>query len=134
VSEGETPRRAPYPATGPWAVLARCGLVLAVAAVAYASLAPGRYVPRLLYSYHLEHFAAFYVVALTGSAALPRARLRWLGAASVVLALAMELPHLLFGGAPQAVYQNGLADVGGAFAALLPMAVDRFRRRLNGRS
>ena len=101
MSESEpAPAVKPYPPTGLLAVLPRCGLVLAVVAVAYASLAPGRYVPRLLYSYHLEHFAAFYMVALLGSAALPRARLRWLGAASVVLALALDLPHLLFGGDP----------------------------------
>jgi hypothetical protein len=58
-----------------------------MAAIAYASLMPGRFVPRLLYSYHLEHFAAFYVAALISAAAFPRTRLRKIGVIALILAV-----------------------------------------------
>ena len=120
--------RAPYPPTSPWAVAARLTVLFTAAAVAFASLAPPRYVPHVLYSYHLEHFAAFYVVALAAAAALPRARLRNIGATAVVLAALLEGSKMFVRHGPVDAYQNFLADVGGAFAAVLPIAVDRFRR------
>ena len=118
-----------YPDSGFWAVAARIGLVLAAIAIAYASLAPGRYVPRLLYSYHLEHFAAFYVLCLMATAAFPRAQLRALGLACMLIAAMLEGGQVVMAGrAGIEAYQNWLADVGGAFAAVLPIAVGRFRR------
>src|SRR5665213_1841847 len=74
----QAPAQSYYPDSGLWAVATRVGLVAVLAAVGYASL-PGRRVPRLLYSYHLEHFAAFYLAALIAAAAFPRSRLRNIG-------------------------------------------------------
>src|SRR3569833_3109289 len=87
--------RTTYPVTGPWAVLARAGLIAALLGITYASLTPGRYVPRLLYSYHLEHFAAFYVATLIAAAALPRAKLRWIGYCMIGQGLFMEPGRML---------------------------------------
>ena len=123
-----------YPDTGIWAVAARVSLLVAVAAIGYASLVPGRYVPRLLYSYHLEHFAAFYMAALIAAAAFPRSRLRTIGIIAVVMALVLEGLQMVWGRGLLDTYNNALSDVGGAFAAALPIAMDRFRRMFSPRS
>jgi len=117
-----------YPDAGPWAVAARFAVVLAGLLIAYASLAPGRYVPQLLYSHHLQHFAAFYVLALAAAAAFPRRRLKRIAFGCILFALALEGGHVLAGRGLDRIYENGLADVGGTLAALVPIAVDRFRR------
>lgn len=117
-----------YPDTGAWAVAARVVVVLTVLLIAYASLAPGRYVPRLLYSHHLQHFAAFYVFALAASAAFPRCPLRRLAIGCILIAMALEGGHVLAGRGLDRIYENCIADVGGTLGALVPIAVDRFRR------
>lgn len=117
----------PYPDTGPLAVAARVGLVLCVAVLVYATVMPGSVVPQLLYSNNLEHFAAFYVGALTAAAAFPRQRLRWLTLGFGLFALALEGSRLLGGVTPR-VYELWCADFGGVMAAYAPMAIERFRR------
>ncbi|MGZ6011330.1 MAG: hypothetical protein ACXWK0_05800, partial [Caulobacteraceae bacterium] len=51
------------------AMIARVAFLLVVAGLCFASLAPSGWMPRVFYSYHLEHFAAFYLVALSMAAA-----------------------------------------------------------------
>ena len=117
----------PYPDTGPLAVLARVALIGCVAALVYATVMPGSAVPKLFYSNNLEHFAAFYVGALTAAAAFPRRRLRWLTLAFGLFALGLESLRLLGGFTPRVV-EMWCADFGGVMAAYVPMAVERFRR------
>jgi len=117
----------PYPDTGPLAVLARVGLTLCVAALMYATVMPGSAVPRLFYSNNLEHFAAFYVGALTAAAAFPRRRLRWLTLALGLFAATLEGSRFLFAVNPP-VLEMWCADFGGVMAAYVPMAMERFRR------
>jgi hypothetical protein len=117
----------PYPDTGPLAIAARVALIGCVAALLYATVAPGSAVPQFLYSNNLEHFAAFYVAALTASAAFPRRRLRMLALAFGLLALALEGGRLI--ARPNTdVIEMWCADFGGVMAAYMPMAVERFRR------
>jgi hypothetical protein len=117
----------PYPDTGPLAVLARVALILAAAALIYATIMPGSAVPKLFYSNNLEHFAAFYVGALTAAAAFPRRKLRWLTLAFGLFAVTLEGSRLI-GGLNPRVFEMWSADFGGVMAAYAPMGVERFRR------
>jgi len=109
-------------------IAAFAGLAWALIALAYASLAPAQYVPRIFQNYHVEHFAAFYIVALLSSAALPRARLEQISVSLALLAAVFAgfrittLVHRLF------YAEDLLCDLAGIFAALTPMAVSHFRQ------
>jgi hypothetical protein len=86
-------------------------------------------VPRVFQSFHVEHFAAFYVVTLLAAAALPGAELRWLGFVAGLLATAFAVVRFTFL-VHRAFYAEDLAcDVAGIFSALAPMTVQRLRER-----
>jgi hypothetical protein len=118
-----------YPITGPYAILARLGFLATGLAIVVAVLAPTSFPPHFARSHFVEHFAAFYVAALFGLAAMPRKPLRTVGAIYLVFAGVLEASHLL-GGAPlRPLIDNWSADLGGIAAALAPVLVERFRRR-----
>ena len=71
-------------------MFARAAFLLVIAAICFASLAPSGWMPRVLYSYHLEHFAAFYLVALSMAAARYRANVYRVMADIAVLATVLE--------------------------------------------
>ena len=109
-------------------IFALAALAWALIALAFASLAPAAYIPRVFHNYHVEHFAAFYMVALLGAAALPTVSLLRVGLVLSVLAAGfaafriLELVDKVF-------YIEDLAcDLGGILAALVPMIVGRFRQ------
>lgn len=112
----------------PLAMVARTAFLLIVAAICFASLAPSGWLPRVLYSYHLEHFAAFYLVALSMAAARYRASVYRVmadiaGLATVLEGLRLFIPtHQLY------VAEDWVADLGGALAALSPIVIGDFRR------
>ena len=117
-----------------WTIFALAGLAWALIALAYASLAPSSHIPRIFHNYHVEHFAAFYMVALLGAAALPSVGLLRVGLILSLLASAfaafriLELIDKVF-------YVEDLAcDIGGILAALVPMVVGRFRQLSSGRA
>jgi hypothetical protein len=110
-----------------WTVGAVSGLVWGLLVLVCASLGPAQYVPRLLSSYHLEHFLAFYALGLLAAAALPRLRLIYLGLALVAIAAGLELVRTVIPPHQLAAAPDFVADVGGVFAALLPLLVGRFR-------
>jgi hypothetical protein len=118
-----------YPDTGPLAVLARLGFLLAILAIVVAVFLPPQLVPQFARSHYLEHFAAFYVAALFAAAALPRTRLRRIGLGFVLFAIALESSHLLAGAQLGPLIDNWVADMGGLAAAVAPMVVERFRQR-----
>ncbi|HSV03187.1 MAG TPA: hypothetical protein VLI41_08270 [Phenylobacterium sp.] len=124
----------PYPDSGPLAVLARLAFLAAVLAIVVAVFLPRWIVPQFTRSHYLEHFAAFYVAALAGLAAMPRTQLRRLGSAYVVFALILESTHLFAGAPLRPLLDNAVADLGGLAAALAPVLVDRFRRRFPPRA
>jgi|SRR5580698_5997526 hypothetical protein len=111
-----------------WTVGAVSGLVWGLLVLVGASLGPSQYVPRLLSSYHLEHFLAFYAIGLLAAAALPRLRLIYLGLALLGIAAALELVRTYIPPHQLAAAPDFVADVGGVFAALLPLLVGRFRK------
>jgi hypothetical protein len=114
-----------------WTLGALAGLAWALIALAYASLAPPTYVPRIFHNYHVEHFAAFYVVALLGAAALPRVKPIRIGLVLAVLATAFGLFRVL-ALVNKVFYVEDLAcDIGGIVAAIVPIYVGRFRQLNN---
>jgi hypothetical protein len=114
-----------------WTLAALAGLAWALIALAFASLAPPAYVPRLFHNYHAEHFGAFYVVALLSAAALPRVRLMRIGVVLAFLAAAFALFRIL-ALVNKVFYAEDLAcDIGGVFAAIVPIYVGRFRQLNN---
>ena len=90
---------------------------------------PPEAAPHFARSRYLEHFASFYVTTMTGLAALPRRRLRAIGAGYVAFATVLEPTHLLAGAPAGPVLLNWVADVGGLLAACAPVVLERFRRR-----
>ena len=119
---------ATYPDTGMLAVLARLGFGLTLLAIFLASIAPGWLTPQLLRSHYLEHFAAFYIAACAGLAAMPRTPIRRIAMGYLAFALVLSVIHLARGGAMEGAIRNWVADAGGVTAALAPVVVERFRR------
>ena len=118
-----------YPGTGPLAVLARLAFILSAVVIVAVAYAPPQWAPHFARSHYLEHFAAFYVAALLGIAALPRSRLRRIGAGYLLFATLLEACHLLGGDLFGQLLNNWVADLGGLSAAIAPVVVERFRRR-----
>jgi len=95
--------------------------------LAYASLAPQSVVPRVFHNYHAEHLAAFYVVTLLGSAALPSVKLSHIGLVLAAIAAAFALFRIL-ALVNKVFYAEDLAcDIAGILAAIAPIYVARFR-------
>jgi hypothetical protein len=122
-----------YPYTGPWAVAARVVFLAATLAVALAALGPHQFKPRMVGHYHLQRFAAWYVLSGLAAAAMPRMRLRWLGLALIVFAFGSEvlraLPHPF-----QAKFKDNLySDIGGIYALMFPLALARWREAVKPR-
>lgn len=122
-----------YPDSGGWAVAARLGFLVSLVAVSFASLAPAGWVPRVLFSRHLEHFAAFYVATLLACAAFPRARLLKLGLGMALFAAALELLRAAPSQDRAWALAAGQADIGGILAALAPIVTEKFRNLFDPR-
>lgn len=122
-----------YPDTGPLAVMARLAFLGAILAIVIAVFLPPWMVPDFVKSHYLQHFAAFYVAALAGLAAMPRTRLRTIGTGYFLFATLLEASHLLAGAPLGPLVDNWVADLGGLAAAYAPIVVERFRRRFPAR-
>ena len=118
-----------YPDSGPLAILARLGFLGAILAIGIAVFLPPSVVPDFVKSHYLQHFAAFYVAALAGLAAMPRTRLRKIATGYFLFATLLEASHLLSGAPLGPLIENWVADLGGLAAAYAPIVVERFRRR-----
>jgi hypothetical protein len=118
-----------YPDTGYLAVIARLGFLGAVIAIVVAVFLPSSMVPHFVRSHYLQHFAAFYVAALSGLAAMPRTQLRRVATGVMIFATLLEASHLLAGASFQPLVENWVSDLGGLAAAVVPVVVERFRRR-----
>ena len=121
--------RGPYPDNGPLAVLARLAFLGAVLSIVVAVFLPRWMVPQFARSHYLEHFAAFYVAALFGLAAMPRTPLSRIALAYLLFAAILESTHFLAGAQLVPLVDNWVADVGGIAAAFAPVLAERFRRR-----
>ena len=116
-----------YPNTGPLAVGARVLFLVVAAVVVLAALGPHQFKPRIVGHYHLQRFAAWYVLSGMAAAALPRARLRWLGLSLIVFAVLAELVRAMPQPISEALRENVYADIGGVYALLFPLALARWR-------
>jgi hypothetical protein len=116
-----------YPDTGPLAVGARLAFALLVLGIAGGSVIPPRVLPRFLASLHLEHFAAFYLLALATAAACPRTQLRKILLWLMGFATMLELMRIFVGARPITSLDNLFADIGGMWSALIPIVIGRFR-------
>ncbi|HUO22927.1 MAG TPA: hypothetical protein VMU59_10475 [Caulobacteraceae bacterium] len=112
----------------PWAIVARGGAVALTLAVIAASVGPVQWLPRLLYSNNLEHFAAFYVLALAFAAARYRTSLRRVLVDIAGLATALEVARWLLPGPRMGNFNHWIADLGGILAFGAPVVVVAFRR------
>jgi hypothetical protein len=99
-----------------------------VAGLCFALLVPSGWMPRVFYSYHLEHFAAFYLVALSMAAARYRASLYRVLTDIAILATALEGVRLFIPSHQLYVVEDWVADLGGALAALTPIVIGDFRK------
>ncbi|HEX3700044.1 MAG TPA: hypothetical protein VHV27_05155 [Phenylobacterium sp.] len=118
-----------YPDTGLLAILSRLAFLGALLAIVVTVFLPRSLVPQFLHSHYLEHFAAFYVAALFGLAAMPRTQLRRIGLGYLVFAAILESIHLLAGAPFRPLVDKWVADAGGLTAAVAPVVIERFRRR-----
>ena len=112
----------------PLAMIARAAFLLVIAALCFASLAPSGWMPRVLYSYHLEHFAAFYLVTLSMAAARYRANVYRVMTDVAILATLLEGVRLFIPSHQLYVVEDWVADLGGALAALSPIVIGDFRK------
>ena len=85
-----------YPDTGVLAVMARVAFLGSVLAIVIAVFLPREMVPEFARSHYLEHFAAFYVAAVFGLAAMPRMQLRRLGVIFVICAVLVAVRKARF--------------------------------------
>ncbi|WP_304168168.1 hypothetical protein [Phenylobacterium aquaticum] len=118
-----------YPDTGLLAVAARLAFGLTALAIVLAVIAPGWLLPKVLHSHYLEHFAAYYIAAVAGAAAMPRIQIRRIGIGYALFALGLEGLQLARGIPHMQAWNNAVADLGGVAAALFPVVVERFRAR-----
>jgi hypothetical protein len=115
---------APLPETHILAVLARLGLLLAVLALVAAALIQP---PRVFYSYHAQHFAAFYVLAVMAALSFKRRTVIGVGMALSAFALAFEMARSLSPLRAHTTYLDWFADAAGIVAALGPMLAQKIR-------
>ncbi|HEY4028701.1 MAG TPA: hypothetical protein VGM25_00025 [Caulobacteraceae bacterium] len=110
------------------AMFARVAFLLVVVGLCFASLAPSGWMPRVLYSYHLEHFAAFYLGALSMAAARYRANVFRVMTDIAILATVLEGVRLFIPSHQLYVVEDWVADLGGSLAALSPIIIGDFRK------
>jgi hypothetical protein len=108
----------------PLAIVGRVAFVVTVGAVVVLSFLGA---PHLLYSYHVAHFAAFYILSLTALAAFPGwSFLRAFWALTAFLTV-VALFRVVLDHHAQTTFLDWISDLGGVFGAMAPMLVQRFR-------
>jgi len=111
----------------PWMIAALAASAWGIVAVTFASLAPPSLVPHVFYSYHIEHFAAFYVLAFVAAAGLPRQRLAALCFALIAFAIVLEVIRMLTPAHRLSSAEDLICDVAGVLAAYAPILIGQFR-------
>lgn len=106
---------------------ALAGLVWGIVAVIVASVAPPRFIPRIFFSYHIEHFAVFYLIAVLAAVGLPATRLYQLGFSLVLMALVLATVRLAIPRHRLSDAEDLAADMAGVAAAFAPIVLGRLR-------
>jgi len=115
------------PNSTPWMTAALAASALGIVAVTFASLAPASLVPHVFYSYHVEHFVAFYVLAFVAAAGLLRQRLAALCFALIAFAVVLEVVRMLMPAHQLSSAEDLVCDVAGVLAAYAPIMIGQFR-------
>jgi hypothetical protein len=111
----------------PWMIAALAVGAWGVLAVAFASLAPPGIIPHLFYSFHVEHFVAFYGLAFVAGAGLPRQSLTAMSAGLIAFAVVLEVIRMLTPVHRLSSAEDLMCDVAGVLAAYAPILLGRFR-------
>jgi hypothetical protein len=106
---------------------ALAGLAWGLIAVVVASVAPPQFVPRVFFSYHVEHFAAFYLIAVLAAAGLPTIRLYQISFALILMAVILATVRLVIPRHQLADAEDLAADLAGVGAAIAPIVIGRLR-------
>jgi len=114
----------------PWMIAALAASAWGLVAVAFASLAPPSLIPHIFYSYHVEHFAAFYVLGAIASAGLPRQSLTTLSLGLIAFAIVLEVIRMLTPTHRLTSAEDLVCDIAGVMAAYAPILIGRFRDSL----
>lgn len=122
------PKGRVVPSVWLWTVAATAGLAWGVFAIVFAAVGPSGAVPHVFYSYHIEHFVAFYVVTVLAAAGLPRTRLLQVAFSMAVMAAVLALIRMWIPRHHLSGAEDFVADVAGILAAVLPILVGHFRR------
>ena len=109
------------------AIGARAAFLMLIVVVCVASLAPVSWFPRVLDSHHLEHFAAFYLIALSMAAARYRTTINRVLMDGGILASVIAIVSIFIPAHSEAAWPNWIAEIGGILAALCPIMVAEFR-------
>ena len=109
-------------------VLARGALVAAGAIVMLAAVKPP---PRLIYSYHAQHLAAFYVLSLCSATAFKKTKVLSLASMWAAVAVVFEAVRSLDPLHVHTSYASALADGAGILGAFAPMLAQKFRARFD---
>ena len=117
----------PTPYSTPWMIAALAVGAWGLLAVAFASLAPVGLVPHIFYSYHVEHFAAFYLLAIFAAAGLPRQTLTTLSLGLIAFAIVLEIIRMLTPTHRLTSAEDLICDIAGVMAAYAPILIGRFR-------
>jgi hypothetical protein len=120
------PNSSSQPVLG-WSIAAAAAAAWAIVAIVFASLAPSGLVPHIFYSYHVEHFAAFYVATLLVLTGLARAPISRLFSGLAVLAFGLEAFRMLLPAHRLTSAEDLLSDIGGILAAMAPVFVAHVR-------
>lgn len=116
------------PNTWLWTIAALAGLAWGLIAVIFASVGPSAAVPRVFFSYHIEHFAAFYLLTIFAAAGLPRIPLRQLCLCLGLMAVVLATVRLLIPRHRLSNAEDLAADLAGIAAVAAPILVGRFRQ------
>lgn len=115
------------PNTWLWATVAIAAFAWAMIAVIFAAVGPWAYVPVIFHNRHVEHFVAFYALAILAAAGMPRARLGLIVLSLAALAAALAVARFMIPIHQLAAAEDFLADIAGELGAVAPIFVGRFR-------
>ena len=97
-------------------------------AVVFASVGPPQYIPRVFYSHHIEHFAAFYVIFVLAAGGLPTVRLYHIVCALLLMALILATVRLAIPRRRLFDVEDLRAAIAGIAAGVAPIVVAGLRR------
>ena len=131
LDESEMSENRPDPSLTPWVISALAASAWGIIAITFASLAPTALIPHLFFSYHVEHFSAFYVLSVVAAAGLPRVGLARLSLNLIIFATVLELVRMATPAHKLTSAEDLVCDIAGVLAAYVPILVGRARAAID---